>query len=664
MRIAFCGHSYHRTTGSSAFFLEALRAHGAVEELWDESWITGTPLDVAPIASAGFDAVVVWQVEEVARRLAEHRLPNVSFFPMYDACHAMPDAYWRGLGDVKVVCFSSTLHERIQRLGVRSRFVRYFPDPDRLVPPARSERGLAGYFWQRQQDVTWTTIRALLGDADFRRFTLHRATDPSLGRFVAPSPEDVERYRIRVTDWFPSRHDALADVLQHNVYFAPRLREGIGMSFLEAMATGFLVVAPDHPTMNEYIVPGVNGLLYDPLDPRPLDFSRRELMAGRARRSIEAGWRKWRRSADALFAFVLEPGGARPARAPFDALDPLAFAREVSVPGNGVTPAAGARVPPRTRAADAAAPEGGRRLRDGMRADDGASPLVTVAVVTRNAEAMLAPTLDSILAQDYPHREVVVLDGASTDGTVGVLERYDHELDYWRSEKDAGPYHAMNAAARVAAGRYVIFMNAGDWFHAADSLSAAVEGAPADADVIFGHHVYRDLTGHDELHAAADFDETWARLREGRIGWRWLSRVPGHQATLTRTELLRRNPYRSDLRIAADHELLYRFARQGARFHHAAAVIATYVGGGLSSRNESRCMEEWRRIALEYTERPELVARTFAHMLDDMRRSELPRIPTSRLLLRIGRVPGATRELKRRLRTRFARARAAPPGPA
>ena len=650
MKIAYYGHSHHRTTRSTAFLQDALRTRGEVQEFWYDGWLTGAAFDPTPVLERHFDAVVVFQVESAAHVLAQSGLPNVTFFPMYDGCHGLLDSYWRALAGIKVVSFSSTLHERLQRLGVRSRFVRYFPDPGNFGRAGANE--LAGYFWQRQQDITWATLRPVIGETHFKRFTLHKAIDPSFGSFVEPSEQDVRRHGIRITDWFPSRQGAVADLLQHNVYFAPRLREGIGMSFLEAMAMGFLVVAPDQPTMSEYIVPGVNGLLYDPRDPRPLDFSRYEELGTRARQSVEAGWRKWRRCEPSLLDFVCTPAAEVPLRAPIDAFDPLATETPARAPNRAREATAQGAQP--LQAAQSPRFEGGNRLRHGRRADDVVAPLVTVAVVTRNAEAVLASTLDSILSQDWPRLEVVVLDGASTDGTLEILRRYEEALDYWKSEPDEGPYEAMNEAATVAAGRYVIFMNAGDRFQTTDAISMALEGAPAEADVIFGHHVYRDVRGYDDLHPAADFRSTWSQLRDGEIGWRWLSRVPGHQATLTRTELLRRSPYRTELRIAADHEFLYRTAKNGGRLHHSLAIIATYASGGLSWNQQGRCFDEWRKIALEYSERPDAVARTFDAMWKDMAGSELPELSMGRLILSVGRTRGATRELKRRLRTKLA----------
>jgi glycosyltransferase involved in cell wall biosynthesis len=639
MKIAFIGHSYHRTTRSTVFFIDELRRRGEVELLWDESWLGKPGLDPARLRDGGFDAVVVFQVERIAPALARAGM-NVTFIPMYDGCHFRPDGYWTSLGELKVLSFSSTLHERLQKLRVRSRFVQFFPDPAGLPAPAAGGEP-KGYFWQRTDDITWATIRPLLGDAPFHGFTLHRAVDPGAGPFVAPSAEDVRRFGIRTTEWFPDRAAATADLASHNVYFAPRLREGIGQSFLEAMAMGFLVVAPDHPTMNEYLVSGVNGLLYDPARPRPLDFTRRLEMGARARRTVELGYAKWRRCVEAVMDYVAAPPAESPVLARWDALDPWAMDTARETPLARRAPAPVAPIDARL--------EGGCRSREAGRA---ASPRVTIAVVTRNAAGTLPKTLESALRLDFASREIVVIDGASTDGTVEILREHDGDIDYWRSAPDGGPFEAMNAAALAARGEYVIFMNAGDTFQATDSLTRALDGAPATADVIFGHHVYRHVDGHEELHRAADFAETWHRLRAGDVGWRWQCAVPGHQATLTRTELLRRFPYRTDLRIAADHDALYRYARSGARFHHCGAVLATYVGGGLSWQNQERCFEEWRRLALEYTERQDEVRRVFLGMAADHRRQLLSGLSTWKLLRLSASEAIARSMLRKRLRAR------------
>lgn len=305
-KLAYAGHSYHRVTGSTRFLIDLLATEYDVTTFWNDAWRQGPELEIELILRGGFDAVVVFQDEPIAARLARAGHPNITFFPMYDGSHGLSNDRWEALKQLKIVNFGRTLHERLVQLGLRSHHIQYYPDPAGL-PTVDHAQGLSGFFWQRQQDITWRTIRTLLGDAVFSRFTLHCALDPTFGTLVVPPPEDVERYRLRQSDWFPDREAALENLASHNTYFAPRLHEGIGQSFLEAMAMGFLVVAPNRPTMNEYIVSGFNGLLYDPDNPAPLDFSRAADLGRQARRSAELGHAKWLRATDALLEFVRSP---------------------------------------------------------------------------------------------------------------------------------------------------------------------------------------------------------------------------------------------------------------------------------------------------------------------------------------------------------------------
>src|SRR5262249_44736154 len=159
-----------------------------------------------------------------------------------------------------------SLHERFIRLELRTTLFQYFPEPARRM--AVGEFGqLRGFFWQRTRQLTWQDqIRKLAGKTSFEKITLHMAPDPG-NQVTHVSEQDVQQYRLATTSWFADHDEYLDTLCRHNVFFAPRRSEGIGMSFLEAMAMGMAVVAPDSPTMNEYIVDRVNGYLYDPNRP-------------------------------------------------------------------------------------------------------------------------------------------------------------------------------------------------------------------------------------------------------------------------------------------------------------------------------------------------------------------------------------------------------------
>lgn len=116
------------------------------------------------------------------------------------------------------------------------------------------------------------------------------------------------------------------------------------------------------------------------------------------------------------------------------------------------------------------------------------APRITVATVCRNAAGAIERTLQSVLAQDFADFEYLVVDGASTDGTLEILRRHAGRLAALVSEPDRGVYEAMNKAVRLARGEYLLFMNAGDVFAADDALS--VLAAQADADVVYGDFEY------------------------------------------------------------------------------------------------------------------------------------------------------------------------------
>jgi glycosyltransferase involved in cell wall biosynthesis len=223
---------------------------------------------------------------------------------MYDDIHADPDHLFLGFRDFRFISFCSDLQKRFEHLGIRSKYFQYYIDPSSLPDPKDPFTELKGFFWQRTNDITWAHIRKLIESANFSSFHLHLALDPIWYREVLPTEEEMEKYHIVITRWFEKKEDYLAVFSQANVFFTPRLYEGIGMPVIEAMTMGKVVVAPDHPTMNEYIHHGQNGLLYNVQDLKPLDFMHAGSMAARARKDSLSGFEKWQKSKADLLNFI------------------------------------------------------------------------------------------------------------------------------------------------------------------------------------------------------------------------------------------------------------------------------------------------------------------------------------------------------------------------
>ena len=96
------------------------------------------------------------------------------------------------------------------------------------------------------------------------------------------------------------------------------------------------------------------------------------------------------------------------------------------------------------------------------------TPKFSVITVTYNAEKVLEDTIQSVIAQTYHHVEYIIVDGASKDGTLSIIDRYRPRIHTVVSEPDKGLYDAMNKGIRLATGDYLCFLNAGDSFHVKD----------------------------------------------------------------------------------------------------------------------------------------------------------------------------------------------------
>jgi glycosyltransferase involved in cell wall biosynthesis len=201
-----------------------------------------------------------------------------------------------------ILCFCRALFEQLQGWGLRVRYAQYFPDPRQFTVNPRPD--YAGFFWQRRPELPWETIRSLLGKRKLSWINLHQAPDFEMSETEIPE-RDRKRYRMRFSTWSEDGTDYAEALHQAGIYFAPRLYEGIGMSFLEAMAMGKAVVAPDNPTMNEYVRHNVNGFLYNPEEPCPINFKRFREMGKAARETIERGHRRWQESREELGAWIL-----------------------------------------------------------------------------------------------------------------------------------------------------------------------------------------------------------------------------------------------------------------------------------------------------------------------------------------------------------------------
>jgi putative colanic acid biosynthesis glycosyltransferase len=194
------------------------------------------------------------------------------------------------------------------------------------------------------------------------------------------------------------------------------------------------------------------------------------------------------------------------------------------------------------------------------------SPLISVIIVCRNPGPQLADAVSSVAAQGN-HAELIVVDGASTDGTAGWLARSASGSTRYISEPDRGVYDAMNKGVALARGEWVLFLGADDRL-VPDALRSA-----ADA--------LRTLSG--------DVACGEARFSDGRVyrfaGLRAAARrnFAHHQATFYRRSVFQRHGlYDTTLRMQADYDFNLRLMRARCAFDPLPVRIADCGIGGLS----------------------------------------------------------------------------------
>ncbi|OXS29344.1 MAG: hypothetical protein BCS36_00235 [Desulfovibrio sp. MES5] len=259
-----------------------------------------------------YDALILFQITGSFLGLLCDLNTNITFVPMLDGYgittgHALPRTYWRKFAGVKILNFSRTLHYIAIENSLVSQCYQYYQPP--LFESRAPQTGLHGFFWcRRPEDISWKHIRILIGETTFDSFHLHLVPDPGQPEPERPTKDEIMQHHMTIsTGWFETKDEILQLQKKANVFFAPRLEEGIGQAMLEAFSLGQCIVSPDTGTMNEYIVHGVNGLLYNPADLRALSFENAVNLGQWGRESAITGRSHWQELEQKLVEYILTP---------------------------------------------------------------------------------------------------------------------------------------------------------------------------------------------------------------------------------------------------------------------------------------------------------------------------------------------------------------------
>jgi len=120
-------------------------------------------------------------------------------------------------------------------------------------------------------------------------------------------------------------------------------------------------------------------------------------------------------------------------------------------------------------------------------------PQISIITVNYNNKVGLERTIKSVAQQIYKNYEHIIIDAASTDGSLEVIKAHQEQFSYWISEKDKGIYHGMNKGITQAKGKYLLFLNSGDYL--IDEHSLSIDFEHLNHEILFGYHTVSSSEG-------------------------------------------------------------------------------------------------------------------------------------------------------------------------
>ena len=179
---------------------------------------------------------------------------------------------------------------------------------------------------------------------------------------------------------------------------------------------------------------------------------------------------------------------------------------------------------------------------------------ISIITVSFNSVKNISDTIKSVLAQTYPNIEYIIIDGASTDGTIEIINSFGKNISIFKSEPDNGIYDAINKGIRLASGNIVGILNSDDFFYDSNVIQRVADAFKENKiDALFGDAIFVDPENTSRIvryYSSKNFNPD-----KFKFGY-----MPAHPSFYVRKELFEKlGYYKVDYKIAADFELLIRF---------------------------------------------------------------------------------------------------------
>lgn len=222
------------------------------------------------------------------------------------------------------------------------------------------------------------------------------------------------------------------------------------------------------------------------------------------------------------------------------------------------------------------------------------TPRFSIITVTYNAQKVLEDTIQSVISQTYHQVEYIIIDGASRDNTLTIIEKYRSRISQVVSEPDKGLYDAMNKGISLATGDYICFLNAGDSFHGDHTLQRMVHSIHSNEwpDILYGETALVDAERHFLRMRRLSAPEVlnWKSFKQGMLVC--------HQAFFAKRTLV--EPYHLEYRFSADFDWCIRVMKKARTLHNTHLTLIDYLDEGMTTQNRKASLKERFRIMTKH----------------------------------------------------------------
>lgn len=298
-KILFINNSYNfNKTASSRFFYDFLCRHYEV----DIELAENDQLPYESINQKNYSAIISFYFQA---DFSKFTCKNLIYVPMYDGFVFCREKLAQ-LKNVKLINFCRYLHKQALAFGFKSFYIQYYPEPqfNQNENPATRDKL---FYWQRRNTSFSQILKCLppkISDLGCTKTILHSVTDGDNEPFIKPTDQEIKNYNIEITSWFENKSDLLKILDTTKYYIAPRKQEGIGLSFLDAMSRGCVIIAHNDRTMNEYIKNGYNGYLIDFDRPKAITFKNYETIKNNSMQTYIKGRQQYQNQLQGLLDFI------------------------------------------------------------------------------------------------------------------------------------------------------------------------------------------------------------------------------------------------------------------------------------------------------------------------------------------------------------------------